>query len=138
MIAILVIWWVPSYIFYEKGKTALLGESITPPEEMIGKRCNAVEPLNPRGYVRISNELWRAVATVAEVKVGEEVVVDEISGLTLLVSPLDKDSEGNGDSQNTSGENPNRDTVQQSHEIASATPRNDRIRSVAMTTPYLR
>ncbi len=93
IIAILVIWVVCSYVFYRKGKAALLMKPITPPEDIIGKRGNAVEPLSPRGYVRISNELWKAVSTSAEVKVGEEIEVNEINGLTLLVSPLEKTGE---------------------------------------------
>lgn len=56
---------------------------------MIGKTGFTRERLDPEGYVRIGNELWKAESMGSEpIEKGEEVVVQEIQGLTLKVTCL--------------------------------------------------
>jgi membrane-bound ClpP family serine protease len=50
-----------------------------------GAHGTAVDTLDPRGYVRIAGELWRAEARGAAIVAGTEVVVRARRGLTLVV-----------------------------------------------------
>lgn len=59
--------------------------------ELIGARAVAVEPLAPRGLVRVGGELWTAVAEGA-VGPGEEVEITGLEGLTLRVRPLTREA----------------------------------------------
>lgn len=53
----------------------------------VGERGEALEPLNPSGYIRVKGELWRAEACRPGrwIPEGSTVVVRELRGLTLLV-----------------------------------------------------
>lgn len=53
----------------------------------IGARGEAIEPLNPVGYVRVNGELWRAEARGPgrPIAAGTAVVVRDGHGLTLIV-----------------------------------------------------
>lgn len=55
----------------------------------IGATAEAVEPLDPLGYVRVNGELWRArtVHPADEVVPGARVRVRDARGLTLFVEP---------------------------------------------------
>ena len=93
LIILMVVWGICSYVFYIKGRKALLRRPVTSPEDLIGNRGNAIEPLTPQGYIRINNELWKAKSMGTDVDTGEEIVVERVNGLTLIVSPLNKDNE---------------------------------------------
>ena len=55
----------------------------------IGERGQAIEPLEPSGYVRVNGELWRAEdsssSPSSRIAAGDVVVVRSARGLTLLV-----------------------------------------------------
>ena len=51
-----------------------------------GAHGRAVSDLNPAGYVRIDNELWRAVSDGEDVEKGQMVVVKSRDGMRLIVS----------------------------------------------------
>ena len=53
----------------------------------IGARGRVVQALNPRGYVKLGNELWSAESVGCHVAQGVEVEVLQVSGLHLLVAP---------------------------------------------------
>ena len=55
-------------------------------EEMIGAHGVVRSPLDPIGHVFVQGALWRA-RSERPLQEGERVVVDEIEGLTLTVSP---------------------------------------------------
>jgi membrane-bound serine protease (ClpP class) len=61
------------------------------PTTLIGTRGQAVEPVDPTGYVRVRGELWEATAAApgAEIPKGCPVVVREVRGLTLVVDEAD-------------------------------------------------
>jgi membrane protein implicated in regulation of membrane protease activity len=61
-----------------------------------GSRGVVVKPLSPEGYIRIGGELWRAEAAdhAKSIPPGETVTVDGINGLTLLVRPVSRDTQG--------------------------------------------
>jgi membrane protein implicated in regulation of membrane protease activity len=56
-----------------------------PPARPIGHRAAAVEHLAPCGYVRVNGELWKARALGGDTAPGDEVVVRDAEGLTLIV-----------------------------------------------------
>jgi membrane protein implicated in regulation of membrane protease activity len=57
------------------------------PAAPVGERGVCVEALEPRGYVRVRGELWRAESRNAgrRIAAGRAVVVREACGLTLIV-----------------------------------------------------
>ena len=56
---------------------------------MIGRKGTVQKPLTPTGTVRIRGELWKAevLDTDTDVDTGEPVIVRNVQGLTLQVSP---------------------------------------------------
>lgn len=55
-------------------------------EAMIGKRAEVVSALRPKGQVRLDGELWKATCADGAER-GEEVIVRQLKGLTLVVEP---------------------------------------------------
>jgi membrane-bound serine protease (ClpP class) len=55
---------------------------------LTGKAGVVIEPLNPRGVVRIVEQEWSAVSDVGEVAPGTEVQVVRMQGGTLHVRPI--------------------------------------------------
>jgi membrane-bound serine protease (ClpP class) len=59
-------------------------------EELIGKRAVVRSPLDPVGHVFVHGALWRAVAADSQkLAVGDEVVIEQVDGLTLRVRKAD-------------------------------------------------
>jgi membrane-bound serine protease (ClpP class) len=56
-------------------------------EALVGRRAVVAADCMPEGQVRVAGELWRARCR-AGASVGDEVVVHEIDGLTLVVEPV--------------------------------------------------
>lgn len=54
-------------------------------ESMIGKSGNAISDLTPEGEVSVNGIIWRARLAQGAAKKGDEVVVKQVSGLTLVV-----------------------------------------------------
>jgi len=63
-------------------------------EELINKTATVKTPLNPEGIVFYKGERWTAVSESGEVKVGEEVIIKRIDGLTLYVIKKEPASSG--------------------------------------------
>jgi membrane-bound serine protease (ClpP class) len=61
---------------------------VTGREGLIGQVGEVREPLDPRGMIFVSGELWRAVSPAGPVPAGTQVEVLAINGLTLTVRPL--------------------------------------------------
>jgi len=55
-------------------------------EAMIGKVAEVTEECRPTGTVKLNGELWEA-RCAAGAAGGDKVIVDEVDGLTLVVSP---------------------------------------------------
>ena len=55
-------------------------------ETLVGRTAVALAALSPRGQVRVDGEIWEARSD-APVARGDEVVVREVDGLTLVVVP---------------------------------------------------
>ena len=70
-------WVRDSYVAGDPAAAALL----------VGRTGTAREPLDPKGYIRVGAELWRAELApgCAAVAAGARVRVREVRGLTLIV-----------------------------------------------------
>jgi membrane-bound serine protease (ClpP class) len=60
-------------------------QATTGREDLIGKTAVVKVALNPSGTVFYKGERWTAVSESGTVKVGEEVIIERIDGLTLYV-----------------------------------------------------
>lgn len=78
-----------NYVTYRLGKKALVKKPIISPD--IGSRGRTTTPISPKGYVRVNGELWQASSS-STIDVGEEITVVGIEGMTLLISPIEKDN----------------------------------------------
>ena len=77
---------------WEIGETVLLiwwskrRRSVSGAEALVGRRAVVSADCMPDGQVRVAGELWRAHCE-AGASEGDEVVVREVDGLTLVVEP---------------------------------------------------
>ena len=60
--------------------------SVVGAQALVGRRAVVAADCMPEGQVRVAGELWRARCE-AGAGAGDEVVVREVDGLTLLVEP---------------------------------------------------
>jgi membrane protein implicated in regulation of membrane protease activity len=68
--------------WWSQRKRARVGVQV-----LVGKTAVALSALAPRGQVRIDGEIWEA-RSASPVARGDEVVVRDIDGLTLLVEQV--------------------------------------------------
>ena len=80
---------VYNYINYRLGKKALTKKPMISLD--IGSRGRTTTPISPKGYVRVNGELWQASSN-STIDAGEEIAVVGIEGMTLLISPVEKDN----------------------------------------------
>ena len=86
--ALVVAWALKDAALYPFLRTAYEPDSRSVIERLIGLEGVAIEPLAPRGYVRVRGELWLAepIANDVEISSGLPITVDAVRGTTLLVS----------------------------------------------------
>jgi len=89
----MIAWGTYSYVSYRLCKRALDKKVTSPGEAMIGCQGKAKTCLDPNGIVQVRGELWKATAADSIIESGEDVIVQGISGLTLFVAPLERDSQ---------------------------------------------
>ena len=77
------------YVGYRLGKSALGRKPIVSPD--IGSRGQVTTTISPKGYVRIRGELWQATSN-SVIGTDAEIIVVDIKGMTLLVSPVKNDN----------------------------------------------
>jgi len=80
---------VYNYINYRRNKKALVKKPINSLD--IGSRGRTITPISPKGYVRVNGELWQASSN-STIDAGEEIAIVGIEGMTLLISPIEKDN----------------------------------------------
>jgi membrane protein implicated in regulation of membrane protease activity len=87
--ALLVAWVMKDAALYPWLRSAYETDSRLVIERMIGLAGVAVEPLAPRGYVRVRGELWQAEPAVEDLQIesGHPITVDAVRDTTLLVRP---------------------------------------------------
>jgi membrane-bound serine protease (ClpP class) len=77
-----------------KAVQARHAEVHTGSEELIGAHGKVRSPLAPMGHVFVKGALWRARSEQEGIQVGDEVVVENVDGLTLTVAPADPTPDG--------------------------------------------
>jgi membrane protein implicated in regulation of membrane protease activity len=80
---------VYNYINYRLSKNALVKKPMISLD--IGSQGRTTTPISPKGYVRVNGELWQASSS-STIDAGEEIVIVGIEGMTLLISPIEKDN----------------------------------------------
>lgn len=70
---------------YRLGSRALRKKPLAGFTDMVGSKGTVIEPLVPRGTIKIGGELWEAESTDREIDAGEEVTVIGQQGLRLMV-----------------------------------------------------
>jgi membrane protein implicated in regulation of membrane protease activity len=88
-VALVVSWMVKDAALYPFLRASYEPDTRRAIERLVGLGGVAVEPLTPRGYVRVRGELWLASATINNVVIarGRAVTVDAVRGTILLVRP---------------------------------------------------
>jgi membrane-bound ClpP family serine protease len=81
------------YAFYHLVISLLIGRlekrpSVVGCEALINSRCQTLTELVPGGYVKVGAEIWRARSLSGNIESGNEVIIDDMKGLTLLVKKL--------------------------------------------------
>jgi membrane-bound serine protease (ClpP class) len=89
LILMMVALGVYNYITYRLGMKALVKKPMISPD--IGSRGRTTTPISPKGYVRVNGELWQASSS-STIDAGKEIAVVGIEGMTLLISPIEKDN----------------------------------------------
>jgi membrane protein implicated in regulation of membrane protease activity len=78
---------VYSYVMYRIGRSTFLIKPKVAAETIIGNDGKVTKRLAPEGYVKVQGVLWKATCVESELEVGDDVVVVDINGLRLIVSP---------------------------------------------------
>jgi membrane protein implicated in regulation of membrane protease activity len=76
-----------SYIMYRVGRSTFLMKPKVAAETIIGDDGKVTKRLAPEGYVKVQGVLWKATCVESELEAGDDVVVVDINGLRLIVSP---------------------------------------------------
>lgn len=61
-------------------------------ERFIGQEAKSLEILNPNGDILIDHQIWSAVSNSGKIKKGQRVKVVSVSGVRLVVTPIDEQS----------------------------------------------
>lgn len=79
-----------SYVMYRVGSPTFLMKPKVAAETIIGNDGKVTKRLAPEGYVKVRGVLWKATCVESELEVGDDVVVVDINGLRLIVSPKER------------------------------------------------
>lgn len=79
---------VKDFVLYPFVRSAYESDAKTGAERLVGVGGNVQRVLDPKGYVRINGELWRAETELADQPLpsGSPVTVRAFRGLTLIVA----------------------------------------------------
>jgi membrane protein implicated in regulation of membrane protease activity len=76
-----------AYVRYRLGRTTFFLPHKGYVESLVGCEGVVTSPLTPEGYVKIQGVLWKASCIEDYLDEGTEVMVLEVDGLKLLVTP---------------------------------------------------
>ena len=93
LIVLMALLGIYSYVGYWLGKRALDKMPLISLDTLVSTKGKTVTYLNPRGYIRLGSELWRA-KSASNIDAGKEVTVVGVEGMTLLVKLSDDSAEG--------------------------------------------
>jgi len=78
---------------YRMGSRALLKKPLAGFTDMTGSKGIVIEPLAPKGTIKIKGELWEAESFGPEIDASEEVTVIGQQGLKLIVRKNSADAQ---------------------------------------------
>ena len=80
---------VKDFVVYPFVRSAYESNAKTGTERLVGVGGKVQHTINPKGYVRVNGELWRAETELADQPLpsGSPVIVRAFRGLTLIVAP---------------------------------------------------
>jgi membrane protein implicated in regulation of membrane protease activity len=80
---------VKDFVLYPFVRSAYESDAKTGAERLVGVGGKVQRAINPRGYVRVNGELWRAETELIDQPLpsGSPVTVRSFRGLTLIVVP---------------------------------------------------
>ena len=70
---------------YRLGSRALMKKPLAGFTDMVGSRGTVIEPLTPKGTIKIGGEIWEAESADHKIDTGEKVTVIGREGLRLMV-----------------------------------------------------
>lgn len=86
--AVVVGWVAKDLALYPWLRASYRVDPRTPAErQLLGEHAIVVQPLTPRGYVRLRGELWQAETTGGHLGAGTSVEVVSVESLRLVVRP---------------------------------------------------
>lgn len=71
---------------YIKGRGAMRKLPVVAPEIVVGSKGKVATAIDPRGYVRVKGELWKAQSPY-RLEPNDEIVVIAVKGIQLVVAP---------------------------------------------------
>ena len=77
-----------SFLLYFKVFQAMHQEAQTGQEAMLKKKALVIEDINPEGKIQYAGEIWDATGKGETFLKGEQVVIREFSGLSLIVDEM--------------------------------------------------
>lgn len=90
LITLMAIMLAYSYFNYRMGKKALNKRPMITSEAIVGCEGIVATPMDPKGYVKVKGELWKA-SSESDMEIGSEIVVTGVNGIKLIVTPKRKE-----------------------------------------------
>ncbi len=92
------LWVIKDLVFYPLLRKAYESGAKTGADQLVGLRGVAREQLDPRGYVHVRGELWRAEIESSDkpISAGSPVRVVRANGMTLIVTTAGTGATGSG------------------------------------------
>ncbi|MFX1295336.1 MAG: NfeD family protein [Promethearchaeota archaeon] len=85
-IIVIIVYLLISYHIY---KPVFGYKALEPQDEIIGKLGKAITDLNPRGQVKIRNEVWSARSSSGFISAGRKIKIVEMEGIQVIVEALE-------------------------------------------------
>ncbi len=92
------LWVIKDLVFYPLLRNAYESSPKTGADQLVGLRGVAQEQIDPRGYVHVRGELWRAETESSDkpISAGSPVRVVRANGMTLIVTTEVTGATGSG------------------------------------------
>ncbi len=92
------LWVIKDLVFYPLLRNAYESSPKTGADQLVGLQGVAQEQIDPRGYIHVRGELWRAETEPGNgpILAGSRVKVLAANGMTLIVAKEDTGATGSG------------------------------------------
>ena len=89
IVIVMAAFMIYSVYTFSKGRAAMRKNPLVAAETVIGCRGRVATAIDPKGYVKVKGELWKARSRY-RLEVNEEVEVTAVDGIQLVVAPVQK------------------------------------------------